>query len=463
MMILRITLLLAVLSSVAAADQVRVEDIKLQGSGDDQRVHFTLSWKNAFRDKRGHDAIWLVLKAAGKGETSPILIATEGHVLDGPVGGEVVSTEDGLGAFIQSGVMHRGDVQWSVSLALREALEQVPEVWATEMVFIPKGPFELGDDHPEARALGSFIQADGSGGAAGLFRVTRESAIEIGPKSGQLHYQSGPKPEYRGDGAGPLPSEYPKGVNAFYVMKYELRQGEYARFLNALPEEVRAARRPDRMPDETEERGSGSISLVAGRFVASAPRRPCNFVTWDDTCAYFDFLCLRPLSEFEFEKAARGPVRPVPLDFPWGTAQVDMLQRKVTADRDLAFSSAEDQASLVEATRALHGASYYGVMDLSGSLWERVVSAGTPAGRAFLGTHGDGLLNTSGDATNEDWPRGTKHAPGIGFRGGAEYFGDPSLTNPHSPVGLRTFAAYDGAHRYKTYSARVCRTAPIPR
>ena len=34
------------------------------------------------------------------------------------------------------------------------------------------------------------------------------------------------------------------------------------------------------------------------------------------------------------------------------------------------------------------------------------------------------------------------------------------MTNPYSPVAVRTFGAWDGASRYKTYSARACRTAP---
>lgn len=244
-------------------------------------------------------------------------------------------------------------------------------------------------------------------------------------------------------------------------MKYELRQGEYARFLNALPAAWQARRRPDLLPEEAEERATGSIEHVDGRFLASAPQRPCNFVTWDDTCAYLDFLGLRPFTELEFEKAARGPEQPGALDFPWGTSSTEHLRRGVTALRDLTFSTAADEAGLDDAARARSGASCYGVMDLAGSLWERVVSVGSPEGRGFRGTHGDGILEpATGDATHPDWPSGERAAPGIGFRGGAEYFGEASLTNPFSPVGVRTYAAYDGAHRYKTYSARGARSAP---
>jgi hypothetical protein len=206
--------------------------------------------------------------------------------------------------------------------------------------------------------------------------------------------------------------------------------------------------------------------MTDGRWRAQAPHRPCNFVSWDDTSALFDWLGLRPMTEFEFEKAARGPQRPVPADYPWGTASSAALLRVVQPSRDLAHAGADSERVLDEATKVELGASFYWVLDLAGSVWERVVSAGHSAGRAFVGSHGDGVLDEHGRATNADWPRtapdGTT-APGVGFRGGAEYFKPATPdnpTNPHSPVAMRTYAGWGGAERYKTYSARGCRIAP---
>ena len=219
----------------------------------------------------------------------------------------------------------------------------------------------------------------------------------------------------------------------------------------------------DKAP-EGEDAQTASIGLKEGRFVAGSPARPSNFVTWADTAAFADWMALRPLSEFEYEKAARGPTRPVSLDYPWGKATRDGPRRNVERTRDLAHSSGEDERLLSDGNKEEHGASYYWVMDLSGSLWERVVSAGHPAGRAFRGSHGDGRLDpASGNATNPDWPQLSadgREADGIGYRGGAEYFSDPGITNPYSPVALRIYAAWNGGYRYKTYSARAGRTAP---
>ena len=127
-------------------------------------------------------------------------------------------------------------------------------------------------------------------------------------------------------------------------------------------------------------------------------------------------------------------------------------------------SPIEDEAVLVEKSRIAVGASYWGVLDLSGSIWERVITVGHPTGRAFRGTMGDGRLSPeTSSATNLDWPHGSgdgHEVDGIGFRGGAEYFApNPDLTNPFSIVGGRKYAAWNGAHAAPTYGARGVRNA----
>jgi len=65
-------------------------------------------------------------------------------------------------------------------------------------------------------------------------------------------------------------------------------------------------------------------------------------------------------------------------------------------------------------SRTASGASYWGIMDLSGNLWERVVPIGRATGRAFTGLHGDGLLESNGLFNTANWPtdlsnRGGQH------------------------------------------------------
>ncbi|HEX5053242.1 MAG TPA: DUF6624 domain-containing protein [Planctomycetota bacterium] len=442
-----------------------VEDLVVHAAATPPRVDFTLSWPNSWNNERNHDAAWLVLRGpdATKG---PLRLADLGHDAWGDdVAASVSASEDGLGVFVAPAGPHRGDVRWRVSLALRQAPPEHVRAWSVGMVFVPGGPFELGDDDALAQRFSCFFRVGRDGNPAGPFPITSEAALDVALRAGALWYEAG-RAGYGGDQRGPIPAAWPKGSRAFYVMKHELTQGFYAEFLDALPEAWQRARAPDDRPDE--EAATCSIARTDGRYVASAPERPCNFVSWEDTCALYDWLALRPMTEFEFEKAARGPRRPVPGDYPWGTASTAALQRAVQPTRDLAHAGVADERLLRDGNEAELGASYYWVMDLAGSLWERVVTAGRPEGRAFAGSHGDGVLSSAGAANNADWPHSTAQgdmAPGIGFRGGADYFAPASAddpTNPFSPVAVRTFAAWGGAQRYKTYSARACRTAGTP-
>jgi len=446
----------ALATAAVAQSPAPVVEGAVRSAADPRCVDVRVAWPNAWRNARNHDAVWLVVRGEDP-RKPPLQIAATGHALveQAPTRAALSVVDGGLGAFLALAEEHRGDVAWHLRLRLSEEVPERFSVWAVGMVFVPGGAFELGDDDAQALRFGAFHR----GGDGGVFRVEDEAEIAVGEADGQLWYATDAN-QYRGDQGGPIPSAYPKGTRAFYVMKHELSQGAYTDWLNALPAAWAKSRAP--LDLEGQEVATCSIRRDGARFVAAAPQRPCNFVTWDDTCAWADWHGLRPMTEFEFEKAARGPERPVAGDFPWGSADDRALKRLVTRTRDLSFASVADERDLADANRAEHGASYYWVMDLSGSLWERVVSAGHARGRAFRGTHGDGVLSDAGMATNGDWPTSEgRDAHGVGYRGGAEYFGrrvPENLTNPHSPVAFRTYAGWGGCYRYKTYSARACRT-----
>lgn len=416
-----------------------------------------LAWTDAWRDDRNHDALWVTARSAGAPSAGLLRLAG----IDAPSTLQVFVSDDRRGAFVSRAGEGRGDVSGRITLRFEEPVDPGDvRTAAIEMVFVPDGAFEAGDDHPDAVSAGAFFAPDEDEAPTGPVRIEDEGPLEV-PE--ELAYDAGEVPQYRGDGRGPVPAAFPKGTRGFYVMKYELRQGQYARFLEELPEAWRAARR---MSDrEAPGADSYTIEAVGPDFRATAPERPCNFVSWDDTCAFLDWYGLRPMTELEFEKAARGPRRPLPLDYPWGTARRDDVERRVDPSRDLAAVELGEEGVHGAGERLRLGLSHYGVWDLSGSLWERVVSLGHPAGRAFRGTHGDGRLGADGRANQADWPAADESgraADGIGYRGGAEYFAEPDVTNPFSPVAVRTYAAWNGAFRSPTYSARGVRTAPAP-
>lgn len=181
---------------------------------------------------------------------------------------------------------------------------------------------------------------------------------------------------------------------------------------------------------------------------------------WDDAMAYADWAGLRPLTELEFTKAARGSDKPVKHEFPWGTDSKFQVKRNIDSNGNFYMHNDWNESQLNEETKLIFGASHFWVMDLAGGLWERVISIGHPTGRKFTGSHGDGTLDGQGFATNEDWPRGID-AKGVGFRGGGFYSPGRGYNefNPFSPIAYRPYGAYSGGQRANAYGARFARTA----
>jgi formylglycine-generating enzyme required for sulfatase activity len=204
----------------------------------------------------------------------------------------------------------------------------------------------------------------------------------------------------------------------------------------------------------------GGIRLIDGRYVADNPDRPMNYLSFTDGLAFSDWAALRPITELEFEKAARGPSVPVPYEFVWGTSKYDRLERYVKPSFELVMENGWSEHQLSDETRPVFGASYYWVMDLSGSVWERVITIGNEIGRQFQGTHGDGVLRF-GNATNADWPKSDHELGGFGYRGGGYYEIGTMYSdyNPHSPIGHRYFGAWSGGPHYISYGYRAGRTA----
>jgi hypothetical protein len=109
-------------------------------------------------------------------------------------------------------------------------------------------------------------------------------------------------------------------------------------------------------------------------------------------------------------------------------------------------------------TRQEAGASYWGIMELSGNLLERPVTVGNATGRLFTGLHGDGMLTSGGEAdfTALKWPDAT--ANGAGCRGGG-----CELPSACARVSDRSNAAYAvGTSRSHAdyFGWRAVRSAP---
>jgi formylglycine-generating enzyme required for sulfatase activity len=237
-------------------------------------------------------------------------------------------------------------------------------------------------------------------------------------------------------------ASWPNGYNAFYCMKYEVTQQQYVDFLNTLTQMQATARKANESTNRYAITGS-----TVGSYATNNPNVACNYLSWADDAAYADWSGLRPMTELEFEKACRGPLAAVTGEYAWGTADVASsaytLSNAATASEGIATNYSTTAGNAMYTTtkvtiggpvrvgifaangsnsgRVSAGASYWGIMELSGNVWERPVAIGNETGRTFTGTHGDGILAGSGDANAATWP--VTDAVGSGWRGGSWFDG----------------------------------------
>ena len=322
--------------STALANDLRIETGAVERTAGSAalRVSAKVAWKNAWRNARNYDAVWLFVKVRPSPNASWRHVRLAATREGGPLA--CAPSGDHVGAFCRAAAAtHRGDLagdvvleldttSWPANVLTTPTLEA--RVFGIEMVYVPDGPFSIGDRDTASVSHAAFYRSTATGGHGGPFRVTSEAAIRVAPEDGTLYYQVR-SPQYEGDRGGPVPAEFPKGTRAFYIMKYETLQGQYADFLNTIGHYAASFRAPLGGLDYATERGS--IRIVDAAYVAAKPNRPANQMSWDDGTAFADWAGLRPMTELEFTKAARGPADPVPSDYPWGTSSKAGLARQL--------------------------------------------------------------------------------------------------------------------------------------
>ena len=430
---------------------------------DKTHIAFDISWENSWSlpantAPGNQDAVWVFIKYnQSNASWQHLNIST--NSADNTVSGNslsVIPGSDGKGLFIERTDTGIGNidsthvvVKWTDSLSA-SALYSF-RVFGIEMVYVPQGSFYLGD----SVANHTFSLGD----KPAPYLINSENIIPIGKDSLSLA-DTGTYAPYSA-----IPATYPKGYNGFYCMKYEISQWQYASFLNCLNYTQQKSRTVLSPASASGTFAFSSSTASRNGIVIANPctdsstpaiyacnaddnslfddttdgqDRACNFLGWADVAAYLDWAALRPMTEMEFEKICRGPVYPVKGEFAWGTALITD-GNTVTNDGSPEESVSETPpagyglaryfslkgplgpmrcgfAGGAHEGRLQMGASYYGVMEMSGNLWEDCINVDS-MGLTFSGINGDGNLSATGDANVLNWPG--LNGIGAGYRGGA--------------------------------------------
>jgi formylglycine-generating enzyme required for sulfatase activity len=479
-------------------------------------VEFDLSWENSWyasgsgaAEPYNWDAAWVFCKIRRNGgDWTHLYLDTTGHTI--PSTPQAITAELGLadtkaepnastnpnvGIFIRRagsgfGTFTANDLRlrWNYADNGASSGDTIEiRVIAVEMVYIPEGAFYAGDNATSTNAfrqgssdndpwyIGSedaLTATNGAGTGTGLSRTAAE------------YYDPLATAGYT------LPAAFPKGYQAFYMMKGEVSQGQYVAFFNTLNERTGSTQKSTRDITGGTDAGLGketdsikyrnNVSWTSGDATLNGGTHSgvaMNFMNWADLTALLDWSGLRPMSELEYEKAGRGsrgatsPIAAVSGEYAWGstsiTVAISISNSGAANERGQGGSNIACNATggplrvgsfaqgVTTNMRVNSGGGFYGVMELSGNVWERPVTVGNSTGRAFQGRyHGDGVLDSSGDPNVTSWP-GTDTV-GAGFRGG---FWPDCATNAR--LSDRTYAAtgHWGRH-YFLSGGRGVRSAP---
>lgn len=416
-----------------------------------------------------------------------------------PVGTFVPQT--GLGLFVfpleqqEKADMEISEI--SIPVAAEGEIEDI-QLFAIEMVYVPEGSHFVGDPANGISQGGTLKNCLYTYPNKGAYLIDSEEPILFAPKEGHLYCDLDTPNGREENDTFTIPAEFPKGFRAMWYMKYSLTEGQFVQFLNCLTRKQQQAHcmsdlSGEEIPnyfavtDTTEPRDRCEIYCMRNgnkisepvHFYTSAPNRAMNAISFADTTAFACFAGLRPLTELEYEKACRGPLPAVPGEFAWGSTRIGRIFHFDGADgsgtelpvpqqpgavcncnfgTDIApfekefktvpdnpgwvgpvsvgiFERSPEMEGVTERERT--GASYYGIMELCGNVWENLITIGRQEGRDYVPKLGTGELTEDGYHNMDCWPE-PKTGKGAGVRGGVFVSPNPGYLH----MALRVFGAH---------------------
>ena len=457
---------------------------------DNHRISLDLQWDDSWRkdseEPGNYDGVWVFIKfrdcldkASGTpGDYSHSWISTlagdhtiSAATVDGtPVTMEVEvgltnisGTDRGMGLFIYQPAGDRvGSVLIDSLSILWKSGDHSPaentttnsydiHVVAIEMVNVPTGSYYLGDGRS------NYYFRNPTDGDKPI--LVNSNAMDFEAASGGL-YDLTPN----AGGSANISNNFPNGYDSYWAMKYEISQEQYMQFLNTLSRSNQNNRIGTNITPATSNVSNvyvmaNNASRQYRNAIVCEPLIPvggepiefkmdyngnrvyneaddgasiaCNWLSTFDVTAYLDWAALRPLTEFEFEKMARGPhIGSYGYSFQkaWGLETITEVTgitnpgtgTEAPTNSGEGICNYNNNASVggpmrcgfaanaSTADRYSCGASYYGIFELNGNVREGYMGIwhNTTNDDNFGGESGDGVLSATGDANQATWPQG---------------------------------------------------------
>ncbi len=432
-----IIIALCAISTLGTANNLQITNIQDLGNN---QVSFDIAWENAWRYGTDyHDAVWVFVKYRANNTTQWLHADVTSTTTGGNL--EEVTQADQKGVFIRLNTDFQGNISaTSITLQLGNIQGVLPDfkVFGIEMVYVPQGSFYIGDG-----AGGSPARYTMAGDTSQPYQITSEgaltNAIEHIVTDNSIAFTNNPTTQ--------IDADFPKGYDAFYCMKYEITESQYRDFLNTLTRiQQNASTDTDISGTSITNRyvlsntsaittssikcdatlpADGSITFYCDGDQDNIPNESNDRLNWacrigntNRVFNYLDWAALRPMSSFEFEKAARGPMFPIPREYVWGSTQRTLISGLNNVGENTEVPNNLGAEGLVNiggimrvgatatatSSRSQAAAGYYGIMNLGDNAAEVMIAAYTEnGGTYFTGSSGDGLLNAAGTFTNTDW------------------------------------------------------------
>ncbi len=427
----KITLLLVLFcTQIILANNLQITNVT---KVDNNTLSFDVSWDNTWTIGIEKDGVWLFIKykdASGQWHHLDLTnVSTNGLYRD-----FLPTDKKGIIVFKSAGGGTTASGTVTVSFD-GSSIGVLPDfkVFGIEMVRVTPGAFYLGDGVSTNR----FYQGNDN---TLPYHVTSYNAITVGNTANDIKANASLTSN--------IPYTYPKGYKNFYLMKYEVSAEQYVDFLNTLTP----------LQQQSRTRSDLSNITAANRFVMAnyntltTRRNPiacdanvtyglpitfyCDFnnngvanesddgqnialtfATANDCLAYLEWAGLRPMTDMEFEKATRGPANPIPYDIANGYAYFisrSSITNSGTESESVGNVGTNGLVNLTSpnqspirtgalatatTTRLQSGASYYGILDLTGNVKEFCVYTEDNSLSYTRSMHGSGELDANGLST----------------------------------------------------------------